>query len=332
MWVHGLWGIWSCTMCVWNHSTYPFQPINSTWLAGNFHQLRNLLPHLYLTTYKKTIPLSLVHIFVSIARSLGITASPVDFPVRVLAHISDPAPNKDDFYVDVYGSSTQAILSLREDIPALLARQGIGPASIEEFIAPCGANSMILRNTRNILASLRTDSPPLHQPSALLAFTIYSLLPLNNDAYKRVAEQVLSQAEPLDCATFLSQTLIPCLALVGAAEMQKLLSEGCQKVLEDEETVAKAIKLRSSKDKPVQYFVGMLFEHKKYQYTGLIIGWDVSMFNIFLSQICVFWIIFQPVCNASERWIEEMGVSTLPRGKDQPFYSVVCQDSSSRCT
>lgn len=211
-----------------------------------------------------------------------------------MAHVSDPAPDVDDFYVDVYGSPSQAILSLREDIPALLARQGIGPASIEAFIIPCGAGPMILRSARNILASLTTGSPPLHRPSALLAFTIYSLLPLSNDAYARVAKQVLSQSEPLDCATFLSQALIPCMGLVGAAGMQKYLSDGCQETLEVEATAAKAIKLRSLEDRSVQFFVGMLFEHKKYLYPGLILGWDVSRPYMFLSQYCV--LIHLPAC------------------------------------
>ncbi|KAJ3725569.1 Hemimethylated DNA-binding protein YccV like-domain-containing protein [Lentinula guzmanii] len=273
-------------------------------VADTFHDVLNLFPHSYLTSHKRTIPLSLVHIFVSIAQSLGVASSPVDFPVRVLVHISVPNPEVDDFYVDVFGSET--ILSLR-DIPALLARQGIQADNMMHYISPCGAASMLLRGSRNILSSLNIPDTPLSllRPSALLALTISVLL--TGVGGGRIVYQLISQADPLDCATFISEALIP--ILDGTGRVQDDLRLGCQKTLDEEVIIAQEIRLRSSENKIVQHFVGMLFEHRRYNYTALITGWDVS--------------------NASESWIREMKVSDLPRGREQPFYHVVCMDSSS---
>ncbi|KAF7347690.1 F-box domain-containing protein [Mycena venus] len=91
-----------------------------------FYDISNHFPHLYLTTNKRSIPISLVHIFVSLARQLGIPASPIEFPARVLAHISSP-PGSDDFLVDPYGADIKPIVSLRNDVPTMLMRLGIPP-------------------------------------------------------------------------------------------------------------------------------------------------------------------------------------------------------------
>ncbi|KIK70699.1 hypothetical protein GYMLUDRAFT_32738 [Collybiopsis luxurians FD-317 M1] len=273
----------------------------------DFHNTGNLLPHLYLTLNKRTIPLSLVHVFVSIARSLGIVASPVNFPIRVLVHIAVPNPEIDDFYVDVFGASTQPILSLRDDIPVLLARQGILPNSMIDYVSPSTSVPMLLRNGRNILSSLNiaSSSTNLTRPSALLALIIFTVL----TGAERFVGQLMARAEPLDCATFISEALIP--SLEGEGRVAESLAEHCRQILEAEANAAKEIRLRSLEEKPVQNFVGMIFKHKKYGYTAVITGWD-------------------PVCEASESWIREMKVNDLPRGREQPFYTVVCIDNSSR--
>ncbi|KAG7099605.1 hypothetical protein E1B28_001433 [Marasmius oreades] len=124
--------------------------------ADSFHNIKNQFPHCYLTTNRKTIPISLVHIFVAIGRAVGIQASPVDFPGRVLAHVADPRENEDDFFVDAFVDLSDPILSLRDDIPRLLSRQGIPPDRTVDYISPCGPISMLLRAGRNVMAALRS--------------------------------------------------------------------------------------------------------------------------------------------------------------------------------
>lgn len=59
----------------------------------------------------------------------------------------------------------------------------------------------------------------------------------------------------------------------------------------------------------VAFTIGTHFQHKRYGYEGVVVSWDDR-------------------CGAEERWIEQMGVDELPRGREQPFYRVVSVVSS----
>lgn len=54
----------------------------------------------------------------------------------------------------------------------------------------------------------------------------------------------------------------------------------------------------------VNYFVGQVFQHKRYHYQGVIIGWDVE-------------------CGLGSDWIANNGVDSLSRGRHQSFYHVL---------
>lgn len=54
----------------------------------------------------------------------------------------------------------------------------------------------------------------------------------------------------------------------------------------------------------VKYAVGQYFRHRRYGYTGFVIGWDRS-------------------CSAAPSWIDQMGVLDLPGGAEQPFYHIM---------
>jgi len=55
----------------------------------------------------------------------------------------------------------------------------------------------------------------------------------------------------------------------------------------------------------------MAFVHARYMYLGFIYGWDAK-------------------CEATEDWVEYMRVEALPRGRNQPFYNVICNDGRNR--
>ncbi|KAK7750999.1 hypothetical protein SLS62_006984 [Diatrype stigma] len=61
----------------------------------------------------------------------------------------------------------------------------------------------------------------------------------------------------------------------------------------------------------VKYSIGQYFRHRRYDYTGFIIGWDRQ-------------------CSAGPSWINQMGVLELPHGAEQPFYHVISDDKSDR--
>ena len=176
--------------------------------ARSFHNIDHQFPHSYLTSNRKSIPISLVHVFVAIARSVGVVASPVDFPVRVLAHVSEPREDVDDFYVDVYDFQINPILSLRDDIPRLLSRQGVAPNRATDLISPCGPIPMLLRAGRNIMASLhspRNTSAALARAAVTFAFSMHIQLSDRPD----LVPQFIASCEPLHCATFVSEDMVP---------------------------------------------------------------------------------------------------------------------------
>lgn len=55
---------------------------------------------------------------------------------------------------------------------------------------------------------------------------------------------------------------------------------------------------------PIKHKIGTHLRHRRFGYEGVIVGWDVR-------------------CDAEARWIEQMRVDDLPRGRHQPFYNVV---------
>ncbi|KAK8070605.1 hypothetical protein PG997_010808 [Apiospora hydei] len=54
----------------------------------------------------------------------------------------------------------------------------------------------------------------------------------------------------------------------------------------------------------IKYRVGQYFEHKRYQYEGIVTGWDET-------------------CKMPEAWIQQMRVDDLEDGRNQPFYHII---------
>ncbi|KAJ7631118.1 YccV-like-domain-containing protein, partial [Roridomyces roridus] len=270
----------------------------------NFHQISNHFPHLYLTSHRRSIAISLVHAFVALARSVGVTASPINFPGRVLVHISSP-PGADDFLVDVYGAETKAILSLRHDLPPMLVRMGVSPDALLFYVSPCGAAPMLLRAARNILSSITNDTSHATTQAAIFAsICIHLLLTEEVQLITHMVRHV--EVDPLDCATFLSD-LQP---FLRRAANREFLQETCRATLEIEEQEATTVHSRNATT-AVAHYVGMVFQHRRYSYNACIIGWD-------------------PTCCKSEEWQMSMNVRSLTRGGNQPFYHVISLDGNHR--
>ncbi|KAK2747271.1 hypothetical protein FQN57_002169 [Myotisia sp. PD_48] len=75
--------------------------------------------------------------------------------------------------------------------------------------------------------------------------------------------------------------------------------------------IPKQIRHRSPEYKNVKYKVGQLFRHRRYDYMGLVTGWD-------------------PECGAEEQWMQRMAVDSLHGGRHQSFYYVLVEDKSVR--
>jgi F-box protein 21 len=241
-----------------------------------FHLLQTRLPHLFLTTHKATIPISLVYIFVCIAQKMGVTAAPVNFPARVLAIVSSPDPDVSDIFVDVFGSRTQAILSLRDDIPHLLIQSGISPTSMPRYITPTSCASMLVRTSRNIFVSFSTmpssalSEDELH--TAFYASVMVNVIFMHDDRYLLNMMQHLNRFL-LDLFPVLVDSLSPLLN----SRLQEQLMTHCMAIVEQEKEAAATLHPRSALTRDVKFFVGMIFKHAAYGYVGYIYGWDVGI-------------------------------------------------------
>ena len=111
----------------------------------SFANLYNNFPHHFLTTHRRSLPLSLVCIFVSISRRLGLPATPINSIGRVTAYL-------DGVVVDVYDSATNAIVMENTAHPVPMAIMQGEYAAGE--MASVTTVSMLLRSGRNIMNSL----------------------------------------------------------------------------------------------------------------------------------------------------------------------------------
>ncbi|TFK77364.1 YccV-like-domain-containing protein [Pluteus cervinus] len=270
----------------------------------NFLKVLNQFPHAYLSTNKETIPISLVHVFVAISRRLGIQASPIDFPAKVLVHVA--RPNSDvDLFLDVCRRDSP-IINVTTEIHSTYERQlGIPAQEAVRYINPVGGAKMILRVARNILSASREGPDFSYGVShcALQASLCIHLL-LTNE--RQLASNILANVEilPLDCATYLPSVLAPALPMAS----EDLIRRTCESILTGEAESGVVIR---RPDHKVTYFVGALFVHVRYGYAGCVLDWDIA-------------------CSASEDWMMQMKVDALPRGRNQPFYHCVAADGSQR--
>lgn len=296
---------------------------------SRFNTFNTRFPHWFLTTHKDTIPISLVYIFVCLARRLGISASPVDFPARVLAVVSSPEPAVPDIIVDVFGSRIKAILSIKEDIPRLLTDAGIAPLPVMRYVRPASTTSMVVRASRNILASF-SFLPPTESISegdlhtAFYVGLTVNLIFLNDRRYLLNIMKHIGRF-PLDILSVLTDALAPGLS----PPIQEQLLASCKAAHEDEDEAVTSVTLRSKLSVPIKHFAGMIFKHAKYEYIGYVYGWEVSFSFPVLAVVGP--MFSQPSCMASEGWITSMNVDSLPRGRHQPFYHVFTQSGSVRC-
>ncbi|KAL4263429.1 Hemimethylated DNA-binding domain-containing protein [Pleurotus pulmonarius] len=257
--------------------------------GGAFTLTMNSFPHAYLTTHKRTIPISLVHIFVFLASRIGITAFPVNFPGRVLAHI--PLSNGDGFYVDVFNSHSKAILS--NDLSEF---QGVQAWDLAGLTAH--GLDMLVRAGRNIYHSSQSSREyTVDIQYAVDTASCVALAMTGEPGLVRFLMQEASLVSPLD-----SYVILPALAKILHPEGTRQMLTSAYQQSQDEYLRGRARKRSRVEHPQVKYFVGMFFVHAKYQYHGCIIGWE-------------------PTCTMSQQWKDRNGIDGLSRGAHQPFYS-----------
>lgn len=251
--------------------------------------MRNHYIHKVLSTHRKTLPLSLVSIFVgpsntyltilavaklidypsALARRLGIPASAVGFPGHVHAFVpldTELAPRSPfasyydavqrGIHVDVYHHSTTPFINIMEKVRA--------GADVQSQLKVSSTHDMVFRAGKNILTSAQ-----LHQTEIssweldLSVYAVFCVFLLEQQHSRTPARDfvshimaIVAQNYPLDIGPLLQQTLAPALS----GHSREMLEKECAKLVMDEAEVPVPAERR-----PVRFFSGLVFVHRIFE-------------------------------------------------------------------
>jgi F-box protein 21 len=243
---------------------------NHSFAGPNFSTVLNVFPHAFLQArYHETIPMSLVFIYVVVARRLGINASPANFPAVVQVHIQPPDP-----------SEPPRLLDMRSATPLVqLSHNAIAPAmQLDEHTRPAETPMMLTRSANNIIVFMRYErtygqsmSLPWLLESHEEAFYAASSWMFMN-SHMAQFNSCPPDSKPLDVIAILLDAICPVLQEAS----RNVLTKYCERCLEKDEKKAASVKYRSEHP-AVTYFVGLVFKHRVHNHIACIYGWDVSL-------------------------------------------------------
>lgn len=322
-------------------------------LANNFIGLALKHPQ------HEALPLICAVIYSSLAKRVGVKAEPINYPFHVYVTIQAPLgvdldgkpsqiveltqkeyddtakiPNvlykvqdgqnviyrctPDTMYIDAFrpGTAEVSVDILRQ----YLNRMGVSPAYHPGFLRPCSTRDLVIRTRNNIIQALGNDGTnniPSEYPLGPEWFTemaYYSTiwvhllgssdtenvsLAQRRRALQPLAEHVTNNYQ-LD-TELVENYVLPIFR--NLPDYPPLLD--ITQTTRFEDIGPPPIHARTDEvTRKVKYKVGQVFTHRRYGYIGLIIGWDTK-------------------CELGEQWISQMGVDSLPGGRNQSFYNVV---------
>ncbi|KAK4556424.1 hypothetical protein LTR86_006568 [Recurvomyces mirabilis] len=333
-------------------------------LVGNpgeedYHALRNNFISIALFDPPHTsLPLQSVAIYCAICRRLGIDARPSNYPHHVHAVIQTPLDTTldggprsatreldydnpaDIMHMDPWRSETELP---REALSTRLLQMGAPRAQHSYHLGPSSTLEIALRTGRNIMNSVQQardlqrqaggddesgEGPSYPDIDAAWYSMLWSMFVLGDT---NAATTLHRRRQCLPYLIEHYQAHFPeDLGLIETLVIPMLENEREHHVLLHLVTTARTgdanarpISKRPSRDQlraglfpipgtgGVGCKIGTVFRHRRYGYEGVVVGWDTK-------------------CSAEPRWIEQMGVDRLPRGREQPFYNVVAADKSIR--
>jgi F-box protein 21 len=277
-------------------------------------------------------------IYCAIARRLGLDAKVIGPPESVMAIVYTPygksldgknlskTSGREKIYVDPYRDDAwerseadiNRLISLVDRIPDYQVSDRalmLEPMKASNFIIRVGnnlINCLQIRESRGPFSPLSRPKHDLQESAIFYAITLVDLIlktaaalrgigdasinPMFRDErvdYGRLPEKMESD-QPWDllllyelCRNEITPFLQPRLRLFAIP------------------SIPRHPKQRSNfKDQLIRYSVGTVFNHRRYGYTGVIVGWDES-------------------CAQNIFWQATQNVNQLPGGPNQPFYSVM---------
>jgi len=284
-----------------------------------------------------SLPLISVAIFCALAGRLGLDARCCGMPNHVHAMVyPDPmftvdGRSADDrydtgpMYLDPYRSDVE---TPKSHLQETLASWGIDPGEYHRYISDSNAANLVLRTSRNILATVQefrgqggsahnTGHPTIRlhaNPFADMDNAFYSALWANfmlstptarsdgnnQHAFIPLILERFERLYPMDAA-LIEQYVYP--VLNGESQAERFELTEALRVVRGADNQPKQVQARSqlsSLDR-VKYKVGQVFRHKRYTYNAVITGWDVE-------------------CGMDSHWIAHNNVDSLSRGRNQSFY------------
>ncbi|KAK4611964.1 F-box only protein 21 [Fulvia fulva] len=316
--------------------------LRSEGLVGNpseddYHALRNNFISIALFNEPHTsLPLQSVAIYCAVARRLGINAKPSNYPQHVHAVIEAPPDRTlDGKYKTAIQGAAPELMHLdpwrssdeipHEHLALRLLQMGAPEHQHAQHLGPTSTMEVALRTSRNIMNSVhqarerhrgptrRGSYPDVEASWYAMVWSMLVLGDSNSASSLHRRRQCLPyliqqfQAHFPEDMGLIEKEIVPIFR--GEREHDVMLELIERNRIDDRN--AKAPSPRSNLTSAVKYKIGHHFRHKRYDYEGFIIGWDLK-------------------CEADAQWIQQMRVDSLPNGRNQPFYNVVAEDESVR--
>lgn len=249
---------------------------------------------------KMGIPISLAILYSAVARRLGVTCDCINFPTHFLLKWREhPMATLDKQYTFIDAFDGEFLTEIGDDL-----------YKFTDAIPPIEVYKRMLRNLINIARNhhqiknntsfirdaieMMLETTPQDPDYQFLIIKIYLYLRINLTQIKSLLQDILASN------------------VQSGPQVALLMNEVDRSILENENILKREIKPKHrAEHKEVQFSVGMVMKHKRYNYMCVISGWDST-------------------CQASRDWIIQMGVHMLPRKDKQPFYNVLVEDGSIR--
>ncbi|CAL8577897.1 hypothetical protein XPA_003709 [Xanthoria parietina] len=302
---------------------------------SQYHNLQNSFIGLALRSSERAaLPLISVAIFCAVSKRLGLVAEPCGFPFHIYAiviapegHDVDGRPLQDGsetqrIYMDPFRSDT--VIS-KSDLEAQLKAMGIASIDHEEYLSIASTADMVRRTAMNIIKAIQSTGQihdinvsaetayPESHGALYSALWVLLLLPEENPARPASARYLRYMLDHVEQQFLMDISMIEKFAipLFEGSQNQEQLRETIR-VIRAGDLMPKTVKPRDRETlRSVHFKVGQVFQHRRYDYQGVITGWDVE-------------------CAAAESWMSQMGVDRLSRGRHQSFYHVLVEDKSVR--
>lgn len=241
-------------------------------------------------------------------------AHPCSFPLHAIAIITPPAgldlagraiddsTQAKPMYIDPFRSDGEILV---EDLQGQLSAMAIAPANYATRLGPASTVEIVQRTARNIISSVhhndRNDNLKPEMDDAFYAALWASLL----------LPEVVDYTQQSHCLShfvkYLEKEFFMDIGMVEAKILPRLLIYGqyepivsTLRVIRAGDSMGRERRTRDSAQE-FKYHVGQVFIHRRYNYVGIIVGWDLE----------------------GEDWNSRGDFAEMARGRYQRFYRVL---------